>query len=61
MAAEFVRDLDAGMLEYFRDMVNVLVEGCGISRPEVDAHTDVSRLPIHSNLPKDSPFWTLRE
>ncbi|MBZ6107267.1 hypothetical protein ACH4NO_08510 [Streptomyces olivaceus] len=61
MTAEFVLDLDAGMLEYFRDMVNVLVEGCGTSRPEVDAHADVSRLPIQPIPLKDSPFWTLRE
>ncbi|MGV9390791.1 hypothetical protein ACWDQL_16860 [Streptomyces olivaceus] len=61
MTAEFVLDLDAGMLEYFRDMVNVLVEGCGISRPEVDAHIDVALLPIHPTPPKDSPFWTLSE
>ncbi|MGW7277366.1 hypothetical protein ACWGIV_03435 [Streptomyces sp. NPDC054844] len=37
MTAEFVRDLDEGMLEYFRDVTNVLVERCGISRPEAVA------------------------
>ncbi|GAA5215153.1 hypothetical protein [Streptomyces thinghirensis] len=36
MTAEFVLDLDEGMLEYFRDLTNVLVERCGISRPEED-------------------------
>jgi len=36
MTAEFVLDLDEGMLAYFRDLTNVLVERCGIPRPEED-------------------------
>ncbi|MFJ8188364.1 hypothetical protein ACIQ8D_01005 [Streptomyces sp. NPDC096094] len=108
MTAEFVLDLNEGMLEYFREMADVLVERCGISRPEavarinrqyanleidpypdlmcheypefwalpayygqddhgraptgdpdVDAHIDFSRLPVHPAPAKDSPFWTL--
>lgn len=34
---EFLIPLDEGMLEYFREMVDVLVEHCGISRAEAVA------------------------
>ncbi|MEU6610684.1 hypothetical protein ABZ922_37605 [Streptomyces shenzhenensis] len=34
---EFLLPLDEEMLEYFRDMADVLVERCGISRAEAVA------------------------
>ncbi|MGY5630231.1 hypothetical protein [Streptomyces sp. DH1] len=37
MTEEFVLDLDEDMLGYFREMADVLVERCGISRAEAVA------------------------
>lgn len=39
---EFVLPLDEEMLAYFRDMVNVLVERCGISRAEAVARINAT-------------------
>jgi hypothetical protein len=48
VTAEFVLDLDEGMLEYFRDMVDVLVQRCGISRPEAVAR--INRQYVNSEI-----------
>ncbi|MGX1118666.1 hypothetical protein RKD37_004029 [Streptomyces ambofaciens] len=65
MTEEFVLDLDEGMLEYFRDMVDVLVGRCGISRPEAVArinrqYADLEVDPYPDLLCHEAPeFWAL--
>ncbi|MET7321583.1 hypothetical protein [Streptomyces sp. NPDC005549] len=65
MTEEFVLDLDEGMLEYFRDMVDVLVDRCGISRPEAVArinrqYADLEVDPYPDLLCHEAPeFWAL--
>ncbi|WP_217245485.1 hypothetical protein [Streptomyces sp. AC602_WCS936] len=65
MTEEFVLDLDEGMLEYFRDMADVLVERCGISRPEAVARINRqyanSRIDPYPDLMchEHPEFWAL--
>ncbi|MGN3959089.1 hypothetical protein ACGV4K_28910 [Streptomyces sp. WAC8370] len=65
MTAEFVLDLDEGMLEYFRDMADVLVDRCGISRPEAVArinrqYADLEIAPYPDLMCHEAPeFWAL--
>ncbi|MFF0691699.1 hypothetical protein ACFYU4_03600 [Streptomyces tendae] len=65
MTAEFVLDLDEGMLEYFREMVDVLVDRCGISRPEAVArinrqYANLEIAPYPDLMCHETPeFWAL--